>query len=212
LATNSGWDWGTFAQYVTAKSVMAAVWLTIPLIVQLLLWFNIAYLYQTLAIGIPFGPAFFTFNVNSVISGSMAAIIGLALHRPPTRPRSFAPASSPSIRVSSKRLLPWAFRVSVMAIAELFYQVQVIYGRSGRVVPMLVREFDTDPGLLRHRQRHDCRQRSRHRATRRRRPGTACAAIERRLGPELREGRLGSLGNEAVGKSEINPPGLPKKS
>jgi hypothetical protein len=38
-----------------------------------------------------------------------------------------------------------------MAIAELFYQVQVIYGRSGRVVPMLVREFDTDPGLLRHR-------------------------------------------------------------
>jgi polar amino acid transport system permease protein len=81
LATNSGWDWGTFARYVTAKSVMAAVWLTIPLIVQLLLWFDIAYLYQTLAIGIPFGPAFFTFNVNSVSSGSMAAIIGLALHQ-----------------------------------------------------------------------------------------------------------------------------------
>jgi len=28
--------------------------------------------------------------------------------------------------------------VSTMAIAELFYQVQVIYGRSGRVVPLLM--------------------------------------------------------------------------
>jgi polar amino acid transport system permease protein len=28
--------------------------------------------------------------------------------------------------------------VSVMAIAELFYQVQVIYGRNGRVVPLLM--------------------------------------------------------------------------
>ncbi|MFJ9743827.1 ABC transporter permease subunit, partial [Streptomyces sp. NPDC101166] len=28
--------------------------------------------------------------------------------------------------------------VSTMAIAELFYQVQVIYGRNGRVVPMLM--------------------------------------------------------------------------
>ncbi len=28
--------------------------------------------------------------------------------------------------------------VSVMAIAELFYQVQVIFGRNGRVVPLLM--------------------------------------------------------------------------
>ena len=28
--------------------------------------------------------------------------------------------------------------VSTMAIAELFYQVQVIYGRNGRVVPLLM--------------------------------------------------------------------------
>ena len=42
-----------------------------PLLVQLLFWFNIGYLYQTLTIGIPFGPAVYEFNVNSVISGSM---------------------------------------------------------------------------------------------------------------------------------------------
>lgn len=34
---------------------------SIPLIVQLLFWFNITYLYQTLSLGIPFGPGFFTF-------------------------------------------------------------------------------------------------------------------------------------------------------
>lgn len=214
LATNAGWDWGTFAQYFTAKSVMAALWLTIqltfwgtligfalgialaaarlsqnpvlqviswfyiwafrsiPLIVQLLFWFNIAYLYQTLAIGIPFGPAFFTFNVNSVISGSMAAIIGLALHQAAYSAEivragiisvdqgqleAAAALGIPKRREFFKIVLPQAMRgilpnaanevislfkgtsiVSVMAIAELFYQVQVIYGRSGRVVPMLM--------------------------------------------------------------------------
>ena len=214
LATNAGWDWGTFAQYFTARSVMAALWLTIqltfwgtligfalgialaaarlsnnpvlqiiswfyvwafrsiPLIVQLLFWFNIAYLYQTLAVGIPFGPAFFTFDVNSVISGSMAAIIGLALHQAAYSAEivragiisvdqgqleAAAALGIPKRREFFKIVLPQAMRgilpnaanevislfkgtsiVSVMAIAELFYQVQVIYGRSGRVVPMLM--------------------------------------------------------------------------
>lgn len=54
---------------------------SIPLIVQLLFWFNIAYLYQRMSIGIPFGQAFLTFDVNGVISGFNAAVIGLALHQ-----------------------------------------------------------------------------------------------------------------------------------
>ena len=214
LATNPGWDWATFAQYFTAKSVMSALWLTIqltfwgtligfalgialaaarlsqnpvlqiiswfyiwafrsiPLIVQLLFWFNIAYLYQTLAVGIPFGPAFFTFDVNSVISGPMAAVIGLALHQAAYSAEivragiisvdqgqleAAAALGIPKRREFFKIILPQAMRgilpnaanevislfkgtsiVSVMAIAELFYQVQVIFGRSGRVVPMLM--------------------------------------------------------------------------
>ncbi|WP_328859198.1 amino acid ABC transporter permease [Williamsia herbipolensis] len=214
LATNAGWDWGTFGEYFTAKSVIAALWLTIqltfwgtligfalgialaaarlshnpvlqvlswfyiwafrsiPLIVQLLFWFNIAYLYQSLSLGIPFGPAFFTFNVNSVISGSTAAIIGLALHQAAYSAEivragiisvdqgqleAAAALGIPKRREFVKIVLPQAMRgilpnaanevislfkgtsiVSVMAIAELFYQVQVIYGRSGRVVPMLM--------------------------------------------------------------------------
>ncbi|WP_045823965.1 amino acid ABC transporter permease [Williamsia herbipolensis] len=214
LATNAGWDWGTFGEYFTAKSVIAALWLTIqltfwgtligfalgialaaarlshnpvlqvlswfyiwafrsiPLIVQLLFWFNIAYLYQSLSLGIPFGPAFFTFNVNSVISGSTAAIIGLALHQAAYSAEivragiisvdqgqleAAAALGIPKRREFVEIVLPQAMRgilpnaanevislfkgtsiVSVMAIAELFYQVQVIYGRSGRVVPMLM--------------------------------------------------------------------------
>lgn len=31
LVVNPGWDWPTFAQYFTAKSVLAALWMTIKL-------------------------------------------------------------------------------------------------------------------------------------------------------------------------------------
>jgi len=214
LATNPGWDWGTFRQYFAAKSVVAALWLTIqltfwgtligfalgvaiaaarlshnpvlqviswcyvwafrsiPLIVQLLFWFNIAYLYRTLSVGIPFGPSFSSFDVNGVVSGPTAAVIGLALHQAAYSAEivragiisvdqgqleAAAALGIPKRREFFKIVLPQAMRgilpnaanevislfkgtsiVSVMAIAELFYQVQVIYGRSGRVVPLLM--------------------------------------------------------------------------
>lgn len=214
LATNPGWDWPTFAQYITAKSVLSALRVTleltlwgtalgfllgtalavarlsnnpvlrviswvyiwafrsIPLIVQLLFWFNIAYLYQTLSVGIPFGPALFTFEVNGVISGFTAAVIGLALHQAAYSAEiiragfisvdagqleAAAALGIPRLRQFRTVVVPQAMRsilpnatnevislfkgtsiVSVMAIAELFYQVQVIYGRNGRVVPLLM--------------------------------------------------------------------------
>jgi polar amino acid transport system permease protein len=145
---------------------------SIPLIVQLLFWFNIAYLYQTLSLGIPFGPSFFTFSVNGVISGMTAAVLGLALHQAAYSAEiiragiisvdsgqleAAAALGIPKRRQFFKIVLPQAMRailpnaanevislfkgtsiVSTMAIAELFYQVQVIYGRSGRVVPLLM--------------------------------------------------------------------------
>ncbi|MFI9505566.1 amino acid ABC transporter permease [Nocardia sp. NPDC052566] len=145
---------------------------SIPLIVQLLFWFNIAYLYQRLSVGIPFGPAFFSFEVNGVISGFSAAVIGLALHQAAYSAEiiragflsvddgqleAAAALGLPRWRQFRTIVVPQAMRsilpnatnevislfkgtsiVSVMAIAELFYQVQVIYGRSGRVVPLLM--------------------------------------------------------------------------
>lgn len=145
---------------------------SIPLIVQLLFWFNIAYLYKRLTIGIPFGPSFAGFEVNGVISGFTAAVIGLALHQAAYSAEivrsGIISVDHGQVEAAKSLGFPWhrqfftiigpqAMRailpnaaneviglfkgtsiVSVMAIAELFYQVQVIYGRNGRVVPLLL--------------------------------------------------------------------------
>lgn len=54
---------------------------SIPLIVQLLFWFNLAYLYQELQFGIPFGPGFFSFDTMGLVGAMSAAVLGLALHQ-----------------------------------------------------------------------------------------------------------------------------------
>ena len=51
-----------------------------PLLVQLLFWYNIAYAFPQLSIGIPFGPAFLHFSPNDVLTPFVAAIIGLGLN------------------------------------------------------------------------------------------------------------------------------------
>ncbi|MHA6667864.1 amino acid ABC transporter permease [Homoserinimonas sp. A447] len=52
----------------------------IPPLVQLIFWFNLAYLVPRIAIGIPFGPEFFSWSSNDLITPLVAAIIGLSLH------------------------------------------------------------------------------------------------------------------------------------
>lgn len=52
---------------------------SIPPLVQLIFWYNFAALYQTLKIGIPFGPSLLEANTNSIISPFTAAILGLGL-------------------------------------------------------------------------------------------------------------------------------------
>ncbi|TDZ98860.1 amino acid ABC transporter permease [Mycobacteroides salmoniphilum] len=214
LVRNPGWDWPTFARYFTAKSVLAALWLTIrltiygtvlgfvlgvalaaarlsknpvlkviswtyvwifrsiPLIVQLLFWFNIAYLYDSISFGIPFGPSLITVDTNELLSGLTAAVIGLTLHQgayfaeiirggilsvDEGQLEAAAALGIPRRRQFFRIVLPQAMRsvmpnaanevislvkgtsiVSTMAIADLFYQVQVIFGRNGRVVPLLM--------------------------------------------------------------------------
>ncbi len=50
-----------------------------PVLVQLLFWYNLAYLFPKLTLGIPFGPAFVHFSANS-ISPFIAAVVGLGLN------------------------------------------------------------------------------------------------------------------------------------
>ncbi|MER8044150.1 amino acid ABC transporter permease [Streptomyces sp. NPDC094032] len=145
---------------------------SIPLIVQLLFWFNLAYLYKELSFGVPFGPSFFSFDTMGLVGAMSAAVLGLALHQAAYAAEivrggvlavdggqleAAASLGIPRLRQLRRIVLPQAMRsilpnaaneiislfkgtsiVSVMAIGELFYQVQVVYGRNGRVVPLLM--------------------------------------------------------------------------
>ncbi len=70
----------------TNPIVSSASWVYIwffrgtPVLVQLLIWFNLAALYSVVSLGVPFGPEFVTFNTNSLIAPLVAAILGLGLN------------------------------------------------------------------------------------------------------------------------------------
>ncbi|MFI8189360.1 amino acid ABC transporter permease [Streptomyces sp. NPDC085946] len=152
----------------------AYVWVfrSIPMIVQLVFWFNLSALYRELGVGIPFGPVFWSVDSNSLIGTIGAAVIGLTLHQAayaaeivrggvlsvdPGQLEAAAALGIPRLRQIRRIVLPQAMRailptagneiigllkgtsvVYVMSIGELFYQVQVIYGRNGRVIPLLL--------------------------------------------------------------------------
>ena len=51
-----------------------------PVLVQLLFWYNAAYIFPSFSLGVPFGPALIHFNLNSWLTPFVAACIGLALN------------------------------------------------------------------------------------------------------------------------------------
>ncbi len=59
----------------------AFVWLirSVPILVQLLFWYELASLYPQLSLGIPFGPEFATVRTAHLFSGILAAYVGLSL-------------------------------------------------------------------------------------------------------------------------------------
>ncbi|MEU6782935.1 amino acid ABC transporter permease [Nonomuraea angiospora] len=152
----------------------AYVWLfrSVPLILQLLFWYNLALLYPRLSVGVPFGPAFFDFGTMDLIGPLTAAALGLALHQAAYaaeivrggllsvdhgQREAAAALGLPPARRLLRIILPQAMRtivptagneiiglvkgtsvVYIMALPELFYQVQVIYNRNGRVMALLL--------------------------------------------------------------------------
>lgn len=70
------------ASPILASSSWAYIWFFrgTPLLVQLILLYNISALFPKLGIGIPFGPQFLTANVNVIITPFVAAINGLGLN------------------------------------------------------------------------------------------------------------------------------------
>lgn len=51
-----------------------------PVYVQILFWFNIAFLYPSIQLGLPFGPHFATINLLTLFTGFVAALTALGLN------------------------------------------------------------------------------------------------------------------------------------
>lgn len=162
------------ANRLLSSVAWAYVWLfrSVPLILQLLFWYNLALLYPRLSVGIPFGPEFFDFGTMDLIGPVTAAALGLALHQAAYaaeivrggllsvdrgQREAAAALGLPPARRFFRIILPQAMRtivpnagneiiglvkgtsvVYIMALPELFYQVQVIYNRTGRVMALLL--------------------------------------------------------------------------
>ncbi|MCX5094409.1 amino acid ABC transporter permease [Streptomyces sp. NBC_00365] len=58
------------------------IWLfrSVPLIVVLLFLYNFSALYKTLSLGVPFGPAFLTFDESRLATDMVVAVVGLSLN------------------------------------------------------------------------------------------------------------------------------------
>jgi polar amino acid transport system permease protein len=69
-----------FAPLRWACIVFVAVFRAVPPLVQLIFWYNLAYVLPRIAVGIPFGPELFAWPTNDIITPLTAAIIGLSLH------------------------------------------------------------------------------------------------------------------------------------
>ncbi|NMA77256.1 MAG: amino acid ABC transporter permease [Actinomycetales bacterium] len=144
-----------------------------PLLVQLLLWYNLGYLYEQVRLGIPFTDAtFFEARTSDLMTPMLAAVLGLGLHQAAYSAELIRggilsvdqgqleaasalgiPARDRSLRIvlpqAMRAILPPAFNeiiglvkgtsiVYVLAHAELFFTIQLIYGRTQQVLPMLL--------------------------------------------------------------------------
>lgn len=143
-----------------------------PLLVQLIFWFNLAALYPTLGLGIPFAPPFVSVETNALITPFLAAILGLGLNEgaymseivragllsvDPGQTDAAEALGMRKLQVFRRIVLPQAMRViipptgnetismlkvtslvSVIAIPDLLYAVQIIYSQNFKVVPLLI--------------------------------------------------------------------------
>lgn len=152
----------------------AYVWLLrgTPLLVQILFWYNIAFLVPYLAIGVPGGPNFIEVDTNDVITPYLAAILALALNEAAymaevvrggllsvdagqnEAAKSLGMKQGLTLR---RIIIPQALRViipptgnqvismlkasslvSVIAMPELLYSVQIVYNNTFQTIPLLV--------------------------------------------------------------------------
>ncbi|AJE80466.1 polar amino acid ABC transporter inner membrane subunit [Streptomyces albus] len=116
---------------VLSRAAAAYVWFFrgTPLLVQLLFWFNMSAVYPRLVVGLPFGgPELTSFSANEVITPTMAAFLGLALHEsaymaeivragilsvPPGQMQAATSLGMTRLQTMRKIVLPQAMRVII---------------------------------------------------------------------------------------------------
>ena len=152
----------------------AYTWLfrSVPPLVQLLFWFELASLYPTLSLGIPGVKTFVTVHTAHLFTGLLAAFVGLTvdvaafsgeivrggllsvetgqteaakslgLDRRRIFWRIVLPQAMPSIVPASGNLLIGMLKatsiVSVIAVQDLLYSVQLIYNQNYLIIPLLL--------------------------------------------------------------------------
>jgi polar amino acid transport system permease protein len=150
------------------------VWLvrSVPPLVQLLFWYEIASLYPRLSLGIPFGHEFVTVTTAHLFTGVLAAFVGLTvdtaafsaeivrggilsvergqseaaealgLGRGRIFRRIVLPQAMPAIVPATGNLLIGLLKatsiVSVIAVQDLLYSVQLIYQQNFLIMPLLM--------------------------------------------------------------------------
>lgn len=150
------------------------VWLvrSVPPLVQLLFWYEIASLYPQLSLGIPFGHEFVTVRTAHLFTGILAAFVGLTvdiaafsaeivrggilsvergqseaaealgLSRGRIFRRIVLPQAMPAIVPATGNLLIGLLKatsiVSVIAVQDLLYSVQLIYQQNFLIMPLLM--------------------------------------------------------------------------
>jgi polar amino acid transport system permease protein len=150
------------------------VWLvrSVPPLVQLLFWYEIASLYPQLSLGIPFGHEFVTVKTAHLFTGILAAFVGLTvdtaafsaeivrggilsvergqseaaeaigLGRSRIFRRIVLPQAMPAIVPATGNLLIGLLKatsiVSVIAVQDLLYSVQLIYQQNFLIMPLLM--------------------------------------------------------------------------
>jgi polar amino acid transport system permease protein len=150
------------------------VWLvrSVPPLVQLLFWYEIASLYPQLSLGIPFGHEFVTVKTAHLFTGILAAFAGLTvdiaafsaeivrggilsvergqseaaealgLGRGRIFRRIVLPQAMPAIVPATGNLLIGLLKatsiVSVIAVQDLLYSVQLIYQQNFLIMPLLM--------------------------------------------------------------------------
>ncbi len=145
---------------------------SVPPLVQLLFWYELATLYPQLSLGIPFGPSFVTADTAHLFSGVLAAFVALTidvaafaaeivrggilsvnpgqteaahalgLSRYRVFRRIILPQAMPAIIPASGNLLIGLLKatsiVSVIAVQDLLYSVQLIYQQNYLIFPLLL--------------------------------------------------------------------------